>query len=142
MDEYSFISENGTVRQIRDLVAEAKDEEQDARLDYLEQSAIIDTYSETETQTNKRWIDGKPIYRRVLTGISFGAAVSDWTYTGVTLSGAVTLVSAIPLRKYASFSDQLMRIALRIMPDGRLMFYTGEEASPRINMVIVEYVKA
>lgn len=66
MDEYSFISENGTVRQIRDLVAKAKDEEQDERLDYLEQSAIIDTYSETETQTNKRWVDGKPIYRKVL----------------------------------------------------------------------------
>ena len=66
MDEYSFISENGTVRQIRDLVAKAKDEEQDERLDYLEQSAIIDTYSETETQTNKRWIDGKPIFRKVL----------------------------------------------------------------------------
>lgn len=36
MDEYSFISENGTVRQIRDLVAKAKDEEQDGRLNALE----------------------------------------------------------------------------------------------------------
>ncbi len=142
MDTYSFISENGTVRQIEDLIAKAKNEEQDERLDALEQTGIIDFYKETETQTNKRWIDGKPIYRRVLTGISFGASVTDWTYTGATLSGAVTLVSAIPLRKYASFSDQLLRIALRIMPDGRLMYYTGEEASPRINMVIVEYVKA
>lgn len=38
MDEYSFISENGTVRQIRDLLAKAKDEEQDARLTALEQA--------------------------------------------------------------------------------------------------------
>lgn len=38
MDEYSFISENGTVRQIRDLVAKAKDEEQDGRITDLEQA--------------------------------------------------------------------------------------------------------
>lgn len=36
MDEYSFISENGTVRQIRDLLAKAKDEEQDGRIAQLE----------------------------------------------------------------------------------------------------------
>lgn len=40
MDEYSFISENGTVRQIRDLVAKAKDEEQDERITALEGAAL------------------------------------------------------------------------------------------------------
>lgn len=85
MDEYSFISENGTVRQIRDLVAKAKDEEQDARLDYLEQTAIIDAYSETETQTNKRWIDGKPIYRKVLV-MPTAVPVSDVAYHSLGVS--------------------------------------------------------
>lgn len=85
MDEYSFISENGTVRQIRDLVAKAKDEEQDARLDYLEQTAIIDTYSETETQTNKRWIDGKPIYRKVLVMPS-AVSITDQNYQSLGVS--------------------------------------------------------
>lgn len=37
MDEYSFISENGNVRQIRDLIAKEKDEQQDQRLDVLEE---------------------------------------------------------------------------------------------------------
>ncbi len=37
MDEYSFISENGNVRQIRDLIAKEKDEQQDQRLDALEE---------------------------------------------------------------------------------------------------------
>lgn len=37
MDEYSFISENGNVRQIRDLIAKEKDEQQDERLNVLEQ---------------------------------------------------------------------------------------------------------
>lgn len=36
MDEYSFISENGTVRQIRDLMAKEKDEEQDGKIAQLE----------------------------------------------------------------------------------------------------------
>lgn len=36
MDEYSYISENGTVRQIRDLVAKDKDAEQDVRIANLE----------------------------------------------------------------------------------------------------------
>lgn len=37
MDEYSFISENGNVRQIRDLIAKGIDEQQDVRLDKLEE---------------------------------------------------------------------------------------------------------
>lgn len=35
MEEYSYISENGNVRQIRDLVAKAKDEEQDTAISGL-----------------------------------------------------------------------------------------------------------
>lgn len=37
MDTYSYISENGTTRQIIDLVAQAKDSEQDVRIALLEQ---------------------------------------------------------------------------------------------------------
>lgn len=36
MDEYSYISENGVVRQIRDLVAKDKDAEQDLELQQLQ----------------------------------------------------------------------------------------------------------
>lgn len=36
MDTYSYISENGTVRQIEDLLAKAKNEEQDTRILALE----------------------------------------------------------------------------------------------------------
>lgn len=35
MDTYSYISENGTVRQIEDLIAKAKNEEQDAEITSL-----------------------------------------------------------------------------------------------------------
>ena len=32
METYSYISENGTVRQIEDLIAKARDDEQDVQL--------------------------------------------------------------------------------------------------------------
>lgn len=40
MDTYSYISENGTVRQIEDLLAKAKNEEQDTRLQALERQVL------------------------------------------------------------------------------------------------------
>lgn len=40
MDTYSYISENGTVRQIEDLLAKAKNEEQDVRLRTLENQVL------------------------------------------------------------------------------------------------------
>lgn len=41
MDTYSYISENGTVRQIEDLLAKAKNEEQDIRIAALEQKSNV-----------------------------------------------------------------------------------------------------
>jgi hypothetical protein len=37
-----------------------------------------DIYSTTETKTNKVWIDGKPIYRKVVTGL--GDTYDNWNY--------------------------------------------------------------
>lgn len=31
-------------------------------------NALVDTYSTSEVKTNKVWVDGKPIYRKVITG--------------------------------------------------------------------------
>lgn len=68
MDEYSFISENGTIRQIRDLVAKAKDEEQDARINALEQSEGKVDYREGTVQTRSTWLNGKTIWRTIVKG--------------------------------------------------------------------------
>lgn len=53
MDEYSFISENGVVRQIRDLVAEEKDAEQDGRLASLE--TAVGVYPSAPTTPKVVW---------------------------------------------------------------------------------------
>lgn len=36
-------------------------------------------YSTSEVKTNKVWIDGKPIYRKVLTGSTPSSSVTSWT---------------------------------------------------------------
>lgn len=52
----------------------------------------IDEYSTTETKTNKVWIDGKPIYRKV---INFGALPNNTTKSVAhNISNMETVVSA------------------------------------------------
>lgn len=50
-------------------------------------------YSTTETNTGKKWIDGKPIYRRVLTG-NIVAAANTLTNTTLISSGVDSLVAS------------------------------------------------
>ena len=51
MDEYSFISENGNVRQIRDLIAKEKDEQQDTEIN--NNKTAIDALSASVEQSLK-----------------------------------------------------------------------------------------
>lgn len=59
-------------------------------------------YSTTETNTGKKWIDGKPIYRRLFTGLSFGNVATTWTNTGAAIQDGDTLVNALVMRSYDS----------------------------------------
>lgn len=72
MDEYSFISENGTVRQIRDLVAKAKDEEQDVRITALETSALVYPSAPTSPEQVYSVIQGPGVLDRQITIITKG----------------------------------------------------------------------
>lgn len=50
-----------------------KDEVARSRLQTLEENfGSFTVYSETEMNTNQKWIDGKDIYRKVISGISYG----------------------------------------------------------------------
>lgn len=53
MEKYSFISENGTIRQIEDLIAKAKNEEQDGRLNALE--TAVGVYPSAPTTPKVVW---------------------------------------------------------------------------------------
>ena len=137
MDEYSYISENGTVRQIRDLVAKAKDEEQDERLDYLEQTAIIDTYSETETKTNKRWVDGKPIYRKVWLTPS-AVIVDDTAYRSLGVSYPAGVETYFPPFVVHELQNNLYYNNYLPISAASLVRFT----LPAGTKIIIEYTKA
>ena len=102
-----------------------------------------DVYSTTETKTNKVWIDGKPIYRTVFTGLNFGDALNAWTSLGVSISNLGTLVYSTALRTRASgttLTDTHPEISIGANSSGNLLYYTFEN-SAGCNMLIVEYTK-
>lgn len=50
-----------------------KDEVARGRLETLEKNfGSFTVYSEVEMNTNQKWIDGKDIYRKVISGVSYG----------------------------------------------------------------------
>ncbi len=53
----------------------------------LGDTAYKDTYSTTETKTNKIWIDGRPIYRKVITG---NLSQAQWNH-GITFDTIVSI---------------------------------------------------
>ena len=97
-------------------------------------------YSTEETPTGYYWIDGKPIYRKVLTGLHFGNTVTTWTDSGVRLSNVSTLVNCKPMRQrtraiISSFDFQLGT-------SGDTLYYWGNLANyGDLDTLIVEYTK-
>lgn len=66
--DISEVNPDGNVYQLKDSAARAG----------LAQIAAQNIYSTTETDTGKKWIDGKPIYRRVVTG-TYNVKAQDYT---------------------------------------------------------------
>lgn len=78
MDTYSYISENGVIREIADIAARTKNAEQDISIDEVTLKANrLAGYSESETQIGA-WIDGKPVYRRVLVAQTAFTLSTSW----------------------------------------------------------------
>lgn len=51
------------------------------------------SYSTEETLTGGTWIDGKPIYRKVLTGLSYSFTGAAWNGTNIDMAGVDTLIN-------------------------------------------------
>lgn len=104
MDEYSFISENGNVRQIRDLIAKEVDEQQNSRLDKLEEifgsiqfvPAQATTVIQVRTNDSTHWTltatkNGYiPIAYTVRSELSFNQIITPST---INISGSTITVS-------------------------------------------------
>lgn len=96
-----------------------------------------DVYSTTETKTNKVWIDGKPIYRKVFnTGISFGTS-NQWENTGAVFSNLSTLISVFALRNNITVVYQFSYA----MNGNDLTAITSVPLGSPVDTIIVEYTK-
>ena len=100
------------------------------------------SYSTSEQLTGGTWIDGKPIYRRVYTGLSLGTTEKSWTSIGVSLpSNLDKVINARAANITASTyrNDNLISIAL---VSRTLQYYTTNKYSSNIpNTLILEYTK-
>ena len=108
----------------------------------IDNPAPDQSYSTSEQLTGGTWIDGKPIYRRVYTGLSLGTTEKSWTSIGVSLpSNLDKVINARAANITASTyrNDNLISIALS---SRTLMYYTTNSYSSNVpNTLILEYTK-
>ena len=75
------------------------------------------SYSTEETLTGGTWIDGKPIYRKVLTGLHYSLTGASWNATNIDMTGIETLVNIIPFntgRAQTGFYTSIMNNKLQV----------------------------
>lgn len=97
-----------------------------------------DVYSTNETKTNKVWIDGKPIYRRVFNGLSYGNGSGTWQTTGITISDVSQITNFVGIRD----TLQGLFYPTTIKMNGTSVeIYCTLSISPRATGAIVEYTK-
>lgn len=95
-------------------------------------------YSTDEVKTGATWIDGKPIYRKVFTGLTRSSAAGQWIDTGANVTG-MNIGIIICFNAYDStIAINRNAIDMRIN-DGKLKYYTGFE-NP-FDVCTLEYTK-
>lgn len=92
------------------------------------------TYSTDEVFTGKYWIDGKKIYRKVITNISIAVAVNTWT-TLTTINNLETLIN---ITTYATNS---IRTANSYAADSSGIITGYFQVESTITRLVVEYTK-
>lgn len=101
------------------------------------QSAIEEqnSYSTEETYTGKRWIDGKPIYRKVVEK-NVNLSGNSWNSTGVDVSEIDTLCNCIMLNSKFAFGGFYTKKV-----SNQLDVYCVSDANWGVSTFILEYTK-
>lgn len=133
MAEVAKIDIDGIEWVTRDDVLTARFEQ------FLQQREIQNSYSTTETNTGRKWIDNRPIYRVVATcDSSTGSATGGWYNTQVRIPNVGKLISAVGLREDNSVINSM---DLRYDANTYIYYYRyGVTASP-VTKLILEYTK-
>lgn len=92
-------------------------------------------YSTEETNTGKTWIDGKPIYRKVVEK-NVNLAGNAWTSTGVNVSEVDTLCNCVMLNSKFAFGGFYTKKV-----SNQLDVYCVSDANWGASTFILEYTK-
>lgn len=92
-------------------------------------------YSTQETIVGT-WSNGKPIYRKVFGGLSFGGTSNAWTDTGATLTNVAQLIRVTACASSALIPPLGFRIN-----SNKLQYYSVTASWNNSYNVIVEYTK-
>ena len=128
---------------------EALSTEQKKQYDYMADNnaggSYVDTYSTTETKTNKVWVDNKPIYRKCWSGLNIG---TNETSIG-TINNLDTVVNIeASISQYTTtsattlaFKKPYVRSQANVDVKSNGVFCKSGSGFDRINVVVVEYTK-
>ena len=115
---------------------------------FITESDLTDTYSTTETLTNKVWIDGKPIYRRC-----FNITNPNIAWTGVTIASSVPIDTIVGVQMIGRRNNGSLANGYRIndtdrfvphlyFNNGSLIYYCISSESLSNLYITVEYTKS
>ena len=134
----------GTMEEWNALPADEK-KQYDYMADNNAGGSYIDTYSTTETKTNKVWVDNKPIYRKCWSGLNIG---TNETSIG-TINNLDTVVNIeASISQYTTtsattlaFKKPYVRSQANVDVKSNGVFCKSGSGFDRINVVVVEYTK-
>ena len=97
-------------------------------------------YSETEQKTGGTWIDGKPIYRKVWTGLSVGVSSGSWQNLNLSnLPSIDNLIKGVAIR--SATGDKYVYNFISFRWNNSNLYYKSTNAENAITDVIIEYTK-
>lgn len=98
------------------------------------------SYSTTEMLTGGKWIDGKPIYRKVWSGLSVGVSAGTWQNLNLSnLPSIDNLVKGVAIRSVTG--DKYVYNFISFRWYNSILYYKSTNAEAAITDIIIEYTK-
>ncbi len=101
-------------------------------------------YSTAEVKTNKVWIDGKPIYRRVIKDLNVNLSPDIWTSVTTLGDNVETLIMCYTIAQQDSFdaANVILNVGrFKMNPTTKQLQGAGMYDSFTLNILIIEYTK-
>ena len=107
----------------------------------------VTNYSTDEVKTGGTWVDGKPIYRMIVTAsgsLATGAVITSQSFAGVdtviSLSGVLVRSDGVRMA-IPTFSGENYFVSCEIDASGTMKLYKGTSITTSYIIVVVEYTK-